>query len=63
MNTINIKDVKFIKEVPVMLVLKIKDVVIIAVIMFILGFIFGVCSLSHIEETQANNTEIIEENK
>ena len=34
MNTIDIKDVKFMKEVPTMLVLKIKDVIIIAVIIY-----------------------------
>lgn len=63
MNTIDIKDVKFIKEVPTMLILKIKDVIIIAVIMFILGFIFGGSIVAHTDDTQSSKTEITEESK
>lgn len=63
MNTIDIKDIKFMKEVPAMLVLKVKDVIFIAIIMFILGFIFGGSIVSHTDDTQSSKTEITEESK
>lgn len=63
MNTINIKDVKFMKEVPAMLVLKVKDVIFIAIVMFILGFVFGGSVMSRTDETQPTATEITKEAK